>query len=71
MPGHSTRKVTYVSAQGNNTRIEIYALLTDGSWALTDTADYEFDRENRWIKRTRGNGRVTEREMMCCGPLWE
>ena len=29
------------------------------------------DKENRWIKRTRGNGRVTEREMMCCGPLWE
>ena len=71
MPGHSTRKVTYVSAQGNNTRIEKYALLTDGTWALTDTADYEYDRENRWIKRTRGNGRVTEREMMCCGPLWE
>ena len=71
VPGHSTRKVTYVSAQGNNTRIEKYALLTDGTWALTDTADYEYDRENRWIKRTRGNGRVTEREMMCCGPLWE
>ncbi|WP_343020265.1 RHS repeat-associated core domain-containing protein [Akkermansia muciniphila] len=71
VPGHSTRKVTYVSAQGNNTRIEKYALLTDGTWALTDTADYEYDRENRWVKRTRGNGRVTEREMMCCGPLWE
>ena len=71
VPGHSTRKVTYVSAQGNNTRVEKYALLTDGTWTLTDTADYEYDRENRWIKRTRGNGRVTEREMMCCGPLWE
>lgn len=43
----------------------------DGTWALTDTADYEYDKERRWIKRTRGNGRVTEREMMCCGPLWE
>lgn len=71
VPGHSTRKVTYVSAQGNNTRVEKYALLTDGTWTLTDTADYEYDKENRWIKRTRGNGRVTEREMMCCGPLWE
>lgn len=71
VPGHSTRKVTYISTQGNNTRIEKYALLTDGTWALTDTADYEYDKENRWIKRTRGNGRVTEREMMCCGPLWE
>ena len=45
VPGHSTRKVTYVSAQGNNTRIEKYALLTDGTWALTDTADYEYDRK--------------------------
>lgn len=71
VPGHSTRRVAYVSTQGNNTRIEKYALLTDGTWALTDTADYEYDKENRWIKRTRGNGRVTEREMMCCGPLWE
>ena len=71
VPGHSTRKVTYVSAHGNNTRVEKYALLTDGTWTLTDTADYEYDKENRWIKRTRGNGRVTEREMMCCGPLWE
>lgn len=43
----------------------------DGTWALTDTADYEYDKERRWVKRTRGNGRVTEREMMCCGPLWE
>ncbi|MCD8062812.1 MAG: RHS repeat-associated core domain-containing protein [Akkermansiaceae bacterium] len=71
VPGHSTRKITYVSPQGNNTRIEKYALLTDGTWALTDTADYEYDKENRWVKRTRGNGRITEREMMCCGPVWE
>lgn len=71
VPGHSTRQVTYVSTQGNATRMEKYAMLTDGTWALTDTADYEYDSEKRWIKRTGGNGRVTEREMMCCGPLWE
>lgn len=71
VPGQSKRKLTYVSAQGTNTRIEKYAFLMDGTWALTDTADYEYDKERRWTKRTRGNGRVTEREMMCCGPLWE
>lgn len=71
VPGQSKRKLTYVSAQGTNTRIEKYAFLMDGTWALTGTADYEYDKERRWIKRTRGNGRVTEREMMCCGPLWE
>ncbi|WP_302014562.1 RHS repeat-associated core domain-containing protein [uncultured Akkermansia sp.] len=69
--GHSTRKVTYVSEQGNNTRYEQYALLSDGSWEMTDAATYEYDSENRWTKRTRANGRVTERAMMCCGPLWE
>ncbi len=71
VPGHSTRKVTYVSEQGNNTRYEQYALLTDGTWAMTDAAGYEYDSENRWTKRTRANGRVYERAMMCCGPLWE
>lgn len=71
VPGQSKRKLTYVSAQGTNTRIEKYAFLMDGTWALTDTADYEYDKERRWVKRTRGNGRVTKREMMCCGPLWE
>ena len=71
VPGHSTRKVTYVSEQGNNMRYEQYALLTDGTWAMTDAATYEYDAENRWTKRTRANGRVTERAMMCCGPLWE
>lgn len=71
VPGQSKRKLTYVSAQGTNTRIEKYAFLMDGTWALTDTADYEYDKERRWVRRTRGNGRVTEREMMCCGPLWE
>lgn len=71
VPGQSKRKLTYVSAQGTNTRIEKYAFLMDETWALTDTADYEYDKERRWVRRTRGNGRVTEREMMCCGPLWE
>lgn len=71
VPGHSTRKVTYVSEQGNNMRYEQYTLLTDGTWAMTDAATYEYDAENRWTKRTRANGRVTERAMMCCGPLWE
>ena len=71
VPGHSTRKVTYVSEQGNNMRYEQYALLTDGTWAMTDASTYEYDAENRWTKRTRANGRVYERAMMCCGPLWE
>lgn len=71
VPGRSTRRVSYVSANGNDLRVEEYVYLTNGIWELTDAVDYEYDRENRWIKRTRANGRVTERAMMCCGPLWE
>ncbi|MEG0454706.1 MAG: hypothetical protein RR559_05075, partial [Bacteroides sp.] len=36
----------------------------------TDAETYAYDNENRWIKRTKANGRVYERAMMCCGPLW-
>lgn len=69
--GQSIRKVNYVSADGNDLRKEEYALLSNNTWELLDAADYEYDEENRWIKRTRSNGRVMERAMMCCGPLWE
>ena len=69
--GQSTRQIRYVSAQGNDMRIEDYVLLSNGTWKLVEAMDYEYDCENRWIKRTRANGRITEREMMCCGPLWE
>jgi len=54
---------------GNNMRHEVYRLLSNGTWALTESEDYEYDSENNWVKRTRGNGRVTTRTMMCCGPL--
>ena len=69
VPAHSRRDVTYISAVGNNMRHEVYRLLSNGTWALTESETYEYDRENNWVKRTRGNGRVTTRTMMCCGPL--
>ena len=72
VPGQSRRMVSFISAEGNTVRTEEYILLTDGTWSLLDSADYEFDLQNRWIKKTRGNGRITERELMCDGrPLWE
>ena len=69
VPAHSRRDVTYISAVGNNMRHEVYRLLSNGTWALTESENYEYDYENNWVKRTRGNGRVTTRTMMCCGPL--
>ena len=71
VPGLSSRKVTYVSGQGNNMRYEQYVQLADGVWSMTDASSYEYDVENRWVKRTRANGRVYERIMTCCVPLWE
>ncbi|MEE1265770.1 MAG: sugar-binding protein, partial [Akkermansia sp.] len=69
VPAHSRRDVTYISAVGNNMRHEVYRLLSNGTWALTESESYEYDCENNWVKRTRGNGRITTRTMMCCGPL--
>ena len=71
VPAHSRRDVTYISAVGNNMSHEVYRLLSNGTWALTESEAYEYDSENNWVKRTRGNGRVTTRTMMCCGPLSE
>ena len=69
--GKSTREVRFVSAEGNTTRSEKYALDEAGTWRLIASVDFEYDAQNRETKRTRGNGRVSSREMMCCGPLWE
>ena len=72
VPGQSTRTTTWITAEGQRVREESYALLTGGEWALTDSASYEFDTQNRWVKRTAGNGRITERELMCDGRLlWD
>ena len=72
VPGQSTRTTTWITAEGQRVREESYALLNSGEWALTESASYEFDTQNRWVKRTAANGRVTERELMCDGRLlWE
>ena len=72
VPGHSARTITWITVEGRHVREETHALLTHGTWALTGSADYQFDTQNRWNKKTRGNGRVTERALMCDGrTLWE
>ena len=72
VPGQSTRTMTWITAEGQRVREENHLLLTGGEWALTERAAYEFDTQNRWVKRTAGNGRVTERALMCDGRLlWE
>ncbi|MCC8147580.1 RHS repeat-associated core domain-containing protein [Akkermansia sp.] len=69
VPGQSTRNVSYITAEGNTVREEHHLLDSAGTWRLLSAADYEFDEQNRWIKRTRSNGRVTARSYMCSGDL--
>ena len=69
--GQSTRSIRYIDAAGNTVRTEQHALTLDGQWRLLDSADYAFDHNNKWTRRTRANGRTAERENMCCGLLWE
>ncbi|MEG0428034.1 MAG: sugar-binding protein, partial [Akkermansia sp.] len=70
--GQSVRTITWITAKGQRVREEIHAFLTNGQWVPIDSSSYEFDTQNRWIKRTRGNGRMTQRALMCDGrTLWE
>ena len=61
--GQSTRTTTWITAEGQRVREESYALLT-ARMGATDSASW-LTRKNRWVKRTAGNGRITERELMC------
>ena len=69
VPGQSTRNISYITAEGNTVREEGHILDSEGTWRLLAAADYEFDEQNRWIKRTRSNGRITTRAYMCSGDL--
>ncbi len=66
----STRTVQYIAENGTTTRKEQY-VHTGEDWSLISTEDYEYDAELKRIKTTKGNGRFSTTEWMCCGPLTE
>lgn len=68
--GRSERTVQYIALDGTVRREESYVHTGEG-WSLIATADYEYDEQRRRTKTTRGNGRVSTAEWMCCGPLRE
>ena len=70
VPGQSTRNVEYIAENGATTRREQYVHTGEG-WSLIASEDYEYDDEQRLVKTTKGNGRVSTTEWMCCGPLRE
>ena len=70
VPGQSTKSVQYIAENGTTTRKEQY-VHTGEDWSLISTEDYEYDAELKRIKTTKGNGRFSTTEWMCCGPLTE
>lgn len=70
--GQSRKSLQYITPEGTTVREEEYILDSEGTWQQLSSTNYEFDEQKRWVKRTRSNGRVTERALMCDGrPLWE
>ncbi|MCO8187076.1 sugar-binding protein, partial [Akkermansia sp. Marseille-P9185] len=70
VPAQSTRSVHYLAENGATTRKEQY-VHTGKDWSLIASEDYEYDNEQRLVKTTKGNGRTSTTEWMCCGPLRE
>ena len=70
VPGQSTRNIEYIAENSATTRKEQY-VHTGKDWSLIASEDYEYDDEQRLIKTTKGNGRTSTTEWMCCGPLRE
>ena len=66
----SRKTETFIAA--NETTTFEQDFIWDGeNWLLLNTAAYEYDEEKRVTKLTRGNGRFTTTEWMCCGKLSE
>ena len=61
---------TEVFIAANDTTVFEQESIWDGSqWLLLNTTEYEYDAQHRVTKTTRGNGRFTTTEWMCCGVL--
>ena len=61
---------TEVFISANDTTVFEQEFIWDGSqWLLLETTAYEYDAQHRVTKTTRGNGRFSTTEWMCCGVL--
>ena len=66
-----SRKTEEFIAANETTTFEQEFIWDGENWLLLNTAAYEYDEEKRIIKTTRGNGRFSTTEWMCCGKLSE
>lgn len=68
--GQSRRTEEFIAADDTIT-FERESIWNGSEWLLLSTAAYEYDEERRPVKTTRGNGRSSTTEWMCCGKLRE
>ena len=67
---HSRKAETFIAADDTTTFEQEF--IWDGeNWLLLNTTAFKYDEEKRVIKTTRGNGRFSTTEWMCCGKLSE
>ena len=66
-----SRKTEEFIAADDTTTFEQEFIWDGANWLLLNTTAYEYDEEKRVIKATRGNGRFSTTEWMCCGKLSE
>ena len=66
-----SRKTETFIAVNETTTFEQDFIWDGENWLLLNTAAYEYDEEKRVAKLTRGNGRFSTTEWMCCGKLSE
>ena len=66
-----SRKTETFIAADDTTTFEQNFIWDGENWLLLNTTAYEYDEEKRVIKTTRGNGRISTTEWMCCGKLTE
>ena len=66
-----SRKTERFIAANDTTIFEQESIWDGENWLLLNTSKYEHDEEKRIIKTSRGNGRFSTTEWMCCGKLSE
>ena len=68
--GQSRRTEEFIAAD-DTVSFEQESIWDGTQWLLLSSAAYEYDEQQRVVKTTRGNGRVSTTTWMCCGKLRE
>ena len=66
-----SRKIENFIAANDSISFGRVSIWDGENWVLLDTTAYEYDEQQRVTKVTRGNGRFSTTEWMCCGRLSE